>query len=690
LQFAGHGFRKLGPRGTHYSPTDVSSSSADIMITPDETGISLNPFPHSSAADTLGARPNLRESEYQFWELMNHLDQTFWVNNAADTTVLYVSPAYEKMWGRSRESLYDNSHTFRDAIHPEDRKRVLAVIDRKHDAGGYNVEYRILHPDGTVRWVWARTYEVKDGQGCIKRFAGIAEDITDRKWAEKERSRLAAIIEHAEDSIVSITLEGIIIAWNNGAERKYGYTAEEVLGRSIFILIPAHRSEEYLEAIKKVRAGESMPVYETVRRRKDGTLINFSVGISPIEARDGELAGISKISHDLSQVRKLEAQLIEAQKMEVIGQLTGGVAHDFNNILSVVLGYSELMLSDPDLPDQLQKFAVAVRHAAERGTGLTRQLLVFSRKETVQLAVLNLNDVLGEMGSLLRQLTDANVDFSVVQGAKLGAINADIGYVGQIMMNLVINARDAMPNGGKLTIATTNVSLGANYAAAHPGVLMGDYVMLSISDTGVGISDEIKERLFDPFFTTKPRGMGTGLGLSTCRTIVQRSDGHIGVRSEVGKGTTFEVYFPRVSSVAEAANRLLDLQSPPRGTETILVVEDDPSVRRLVSVVLQAQGYQVLAAADGGEGLRVALSHAGSPIRLVVSDVVMPTMGGKALAGQLEKLMPDLKFLFTSGYTDDSIALHGIVDPGVAFLSKPYTISALARRVRSLLDTEST
>jgi PAS domain S-box-containing protein len=620
---------------------------------------------------------------------MNHLKQTVWVNNAADTAVLYVSPAYEKMWGRSRESVYNNRHTFRDFIHPEDRERVISAMDRMHETEGYNLEYRILHPDGTVRWIWGRTYPVRDRQGCIERYAGIADDITEQKWAEKERSRLAAIIEHAEDSIVSITVEGIIIGWNYGAERKYGYTAEEVLGRSIFILIPAERSAEYLEAMKRVRQGQSVAPYDTVRRRKDGTLINFAVGISPIEARDGEIVGVSKISHDVSQVRKLEAQLIEAQKMEVIGQLTGGVAHDFNNILSVVLGYSELMLNDSGLPDGLRKFALAVRHAAERGTGLTRQLLVFSRKETVQLAVLNLNDVLDEMGSLLRQLTDANVEFSVVQGADLGRINADIGYVGQIMMNLVINARDAMPNGGKLTIATRNVTLDESYASTHPGALVGDYVMLSISDTGSGISDEVKGRLFDPFFTTKPRGMGTGLGLSTCRTIVQRSGGYIGLESEVGKGTTFEIYFPRVSAAAGSMNRrLLDLQTTPRGTETILVVEDDPGVRRLVSVVLQTQGYQVLAAADGEEGLRVALSHTGPPIRLVVTDVVMPTMGGKALAGQLEKLMPDVKFLFTSGYTDDSIALHGVVDPSIAYLSKPYTISALARKVRNLLDRE--
>jgi PAS domain S-box-containing protein len=660
------------------------------MITPEETGTSRSPFQLANPASTLGAKPGLRESDYQFWELMDHLEQTFWVNNAADTTVLYVSPAYEKMWGRPRESLYDNSHTFRDSIHPEDRERVIAAIDRKHNTGGYDLEYRILHPDGTMRWVWARTYTVKDGDGCITRFAGIAEDITDRKWAEKERLRLAAIIEHAEDSIVSITLEGIIIAWNSGAERKYGYAAEEVLGRSIFILIPADRSEEYLEAMKRVRAGESMPVYETVRRRKDGTLINFSVGISPIEARDGEVVAMSKISHDISQVRKLEAQLIEAQKMEVIGQLTGGVAHDFNNILAVVLGYSELMLSDPGMPAPMKKFAAAICDAAGRGTGLTRQLLVFSRKETVQLTVVNLNAVLDDMASLLRQLTEANVEFAVVQGAELGRINADIGYVGQVLMNLVINARDAMPTGGKLTISTANVVLDENYATAHPGVLCGEHVRLSVSDTGVGISDEVKARLFDPFFTTKPRGIGTGLGLSTCRTIVQRSGGHITVQSELNKGTTFEVYFPRSSALPEGATRLIGPALTEKGTETILIVEDDPGVRRLVSVVLQAQGYEVLMAADGEEGLRIALGRTGERIRLVICDVVMPTMGGTAMAGRLEKLRPELKFLFTSGYTDDSIALHGIVDPSIAFLSKPYTIAALARKVRDLLDLAAT
>jgi len=352
------------------------------------------------------------ESEAQLRELVTHLKQAFWMKNATDTAVLYVSPAYEKIWGRSRSSLYNNSHTFLDSIHPDDHARVAAAMDRKLENEGYNEEYRILRPDSTTRWVWARTYPVRDEQGCIIRYAGIAEDITEPKWAEKERSRLAAIIEHAEDSIVSLTLDGVIIAWNHGAERKYGYTAEEVLGRSIFILMPPDHAQGYLETMKKVREGEPIVSYDTVRRRKDGTLINFSVGIAPIEARDGEIVAVSKISHDISRVRRLETELIEAQKMEVVGQLTGGVAHDFNNILAVILGYSELITEELAEGEPLRKFALAIRHAADRGRGLTRQLLIFSRKETVQFAVLDLNEVIAETAGMLRQLIDDNVELT--------------------------------------------------------------------------------------------------------------------------------------------------------------------------------------------------------------------------------------------------------------------------------------
>ncbi len=660
------------------------------MNTPENEARSRQPFPlgHSPASALI--EPEQRESEAQFKELMVHLHQVFWMKNASDTAVRYVSPAYEKTWGRTRQSLYDNSHTFLDSIHPDDRGRVAEAMFRKQENEGYEEEYRILRPDGTVRWIWARSYPVRDEQGEIKRYAGIAEDISERKWAEKERSRLAAIIEHAEDAIVSITLDGTIIAWNHGAERKYGYTAEEIIGRSIFILIPPDHNRGYLEVMKRVRMGEQVPAYDTVRRRKDGTLIHFSVGISPIEALDGEIVGVSKISHDISRVRKLEAQLIEAQKMEVIGHLTGGVAHDFNNILTIILGYGEWLSQELGPEHPLQRFSTAIRNAAERGAGLTRQLLIFSRKEAVQPTVLDLNEVLVNMESMLRQLLHEDIELTLTRGASVARVTADLGYVGQVLMNLVVNARDAMPGGGKLFIATSNVALDEHYASEHPGVLSGEYVMLSVTDTGTGISDEIKARLFEPFFTTKPRGMGTGLGLATCKTIVQQSGGHIGLYSELGKGTTFKVYFPRITHLPDSAVRPVEPLILPCGTETLLVVEDDPEVRRLVCVVLQAQGYEVLTAANGEDGLRAVLENKGPAIRLVISDVIMPKMGAKVMAGWLETKKPDLKILFTSGYTDDAIAHHGVLDPSVAFLSKPYTIATLTRKVRELLDAAPT
>jgi signal transduction histidine kinase len=387
---------------------------------------------------------------------------------------------------------------------------------------------------------------------------------------------------------------------------------------------------------------------------------------------------------------RLEAQLIGAQKTEVIGQLASGVAHDFNNILAVIMGYSDLIMSElgPDSP--LQKYAEELRHAAERAARLTRQLLVFSRKQTVQPVVLDLNDAVKDLDKLLRRLIDENIEMTLVPGKQIGRVKADFGYVGQVLMNLVVNARDAMPNGGKLTIATNNVTLDENHACAHTGAIPGDYVMLSVSDTGTGLTEGVKAHLFQAFFTTKPLGKGTGLGLVTCQTIVQQSGGHIGVYSEVGKGTTFKIYFPRVEQPTDRSTKPGETSPLPRGTETLLLVEDEPSVRHLTCRILEAQGYNVLRANNGQDALHVAREHKGSPIRLVVTDVIMPLMGGKVMAEWLKTTYPDLKILFTSGYTDDAIAQHGVLEPGVAFLPKPYTPAALARKVREMLDTPQT
>ena len=390
---------------------------------------------------------------------------------------------------------------------------------------------------------------------------------------------------------------------------------------------------------------------------------------------------------DRAERRKLEEQFIQSQKMEVVGQLAGGVAHDFNNILAVIIGYADLMLQQlgPDQP--LHKYACEIQHAVERATKLTRQLLIFSRKQTVQPVVLDPNEVLKNLDKMLRKLIDESVEMHFVLDNPIGRIKADSGYVGQVLMNLVINARDAMPGGGKLTIETHNVSLAEAYAYAHPNLIPGDYVMLAVSDTGSGMTDEVKKHLFEQFYTTKPKGKGTGLGLTTCQTIINQCGGHIGVYSEVGKGTTFKVYFPRVEQLPQVATASAATGPLPRGTETLLVVEDEPALRLLAQSVLAGQGYEVLLATNGQDGLRVAREHKGSPIRLAVTDVIMPQMDGKMMADWLKATYPELKILFTSGYTDDALAHHGVLDPGGAFLSKPYTPATLTRKVRELLDT---
>ena len=386
--------------------------------------------------------------------------------------------------------------------------------------------------------------------------------------------------------------------------------------------------------------------------------------------------------------QRLEAQFIEAQKMEVVGQLAGGVAHDFNNILAIIMGYSDLLASELGTGSPLLAYTEEIGQASERAAGLTRQLLVFSSKQTVQSTVLDLNEVVADLDKMLRRLIHENIDLTIAANRQIGRIEADSGYIGQVLMNLVVNARDAMPKGGKLAISIANVTLDEKHARDHSGMKAGEYVVLSVADTGTGMTPEVKARLFEAFFTTKPKGKGTGLGLATCHTIVKQSGGHIDVRSEIGKGTTFHIYFPRVEQSALPEEKPVHNGPLPNGTETIMVVEDEPSLRHLACGILRARGYEVIAALNGQDALRVAREHSGAPISLVLSDVIMPLMGGEVMAQWLKTTYPNLKILFTSGYTDGAITDEGVLDDGVDFLPKPYTPSILVRKVREVLDKE--
>jgi len=379
------------------------------------------------------------------------------------------------------------------------------------------------------------------------------------------------------------------------------------------------------------------------------------------------------------------AQLLQAQKMEAIGQLTGGIAHDFNNMLTVIMGYSELTLHSLRPDDPARVNVEQIEQAGERASLLTRQLLAFSRKQVLQPKVLDLNAVLTNLDQMLQRLIGEDIDLVTVLAPGVGRVHADPSQVEQVIMNLAVNARDAMPRGGKLTIETANVELDDAYARRHGPVQPGAYVLLAVSDTGCGMDRDTQARIFEPFFTTKEPGKGTGLGLSTVYGIVKQSGGYIWVYSEVGRGTTFKIYLPRVEAVAKAVEPSREATGSVRGSETILLVEDDAGIRALVRQVLAQSGYQVLEAHHGKHAIQICEQHAG-PIHLLVTDMVMPEMSGTETAGHLTSLRPDLKVLFLSGYADEAVHRHGMLAAGANFLPKPFTPAVLARKVREVLD----
>ncbi|PYS49074.1 MAG: hybrid sensor histidine kinase/response regulator [Acidobacteria bacterium] len=391
------------------------------------------------------------------------------------------------------------------------------------------------------------------------------------------------------------------------------------------------------------------------------------------------------LASDVTERRLLEEQFRQSQKMEAIGQLAGGIAHDFNNLLTAINGYSELAMRKLQAEDPLRRNLEEIKKAGERAASLTRQLLAFSRKQILQPAVLVINSVVSDMEKMLRRLIGEDIDLKTALETQLGSIKADPGQIEQIIMNLVINARDAMPAGGKLTIETSNVDLDETYARQHTGVTPGHYVMLAVSDTGMGMNTATLARIFEPFFTTKEKGKGTGLGLSTIYGIVKQSGGNIWVYSEVGQGTTFKVYLPRVDEDAQEYKRTDETEEILQGTETILLAEDEEIVRTLAREILETYGYRVLEASGSGAALLIC-ERVTEPIDLLITDVVMPEMSGRQLAARLSQLRPEMKVLYMSGYTDDAIVHQGVLDEDANFIQKPFTPDALAKKVREVLN----
>ena len=746
-------------------------------------------------------------------QIAEAIEQVFFLTDPGKTEVIYVSPAYETLWGRSRTSLYEEPLSWLDVVHPEDRERVR---DRLHlqAEGLWDEEFRLLLDDGTERWVRSRTSPVRNEEGRVVRVAGVASDITPLKRARevalRSREELREVLEripvavaiHQEGRILYVNAAGLVYL---GAEHLH-----DVLGRDAMDLVHPEDlalSQERMQRMaetgvpeppvevrirhssgawrtllsapvrtiqfgglpaqllvvwditeqRRVEAAlaESQERYSTVfassgvgilvmdeearvldanpalrstlgwaaelspdlsvrdlvhpddtregrtlwdelvrgeldrydrevrLRRQDGTYAWCHVHVSAVRDKEGRLTVVAVVD-DISEQKRLEEQLRLSQRIESIGRLAGGVAHDFNNIITVIQGHSDLLLGEVNEGNPLRADILQIRAAADRAAALTRQLLAFSRRQVLQPRVADLNTVVLGMEPMLRRLIGEDVELVFELSDVLGLVRADPGQIEQVVLNMVVNARDAMPRGGRLTLGTHDRTFDEGFVRANPGSVPGPHVGVTIRDTGHGMDEDTVGLIFEPFFTTKEPGKGTGLGLAMSYGIVKQSGGYILVQTEPGRGTTFSIYLPRVEEDEPEASPELEPRDA-SGEETILLVEDEPMVRELSRRALQGRGYTVLTAEDGEAALVAAGAHRG-PLDLLLTDVVMPRMGGREVAERLRQRLPGLRVLYMSGYTDDAVVRHGVIEESAPFLQKPFTPDELAGKVREVLD----
>jgi PAS domain S-box-containing protein len=497
-------------------------------------------------------------------------------------------------------------------------------------------------------------------------------------------AKLDAVIQASPLATLALDRDGKVTSWNPTAERIFGWSAEEAIGsRPPFA---TGRSEGFIQdVIDRSLRGELITSLECPQQRKDGTSFSAAIWTAGLEDRAEGVSGILVMVADVSDRKQLEEQLRLSQKMEAVGQLAGGIAHDFNNLLTAILGYNEMVMEDVgNLPNVLGN-AGEVQRAAERAASLTKQLLAFSRRQVLQPLVIDLNEVVRNMERLLRRVIGEDIDFAVRLEPALARVQADPSHIDQVIMNLVVNARDALPMGGKLTVETANVNLDEEYAQVHAGISPGSYVQLAVSDTGQGMNEETQRRIFEPFFTTKELGKGTGLGLSIVYGIVKQSGGDIGVYSQEGKGTTFKIYLPAITRDTAVESTERPAAASHGGAEVILLVEDEPHVRRLVRAMLAKQGYNVLETREVHEAIQICNDHH-DPIHLLLTDVVMPERSGPELAEELARIHPEMRVLFMSGYADTPIFRHGVLRPNTAFIQKPFISEDLNKKVREVLE----
>ena len=599
--------------------------------------------------------------------------------------VTFVSENVSRLFGWEADELLEDPRGWERLVHPDDAPGMAARRALIIEEGQQIHEYRLLCRDGTWRWVQDEWRVVRTPAGQALEVVGTVVDMTDRRQEEEARARLSSAVEQASDSIVITSPEGAIVYVNPAFERTTGHARDEVVGQDLRGLKQAEDGSGFAEALGSGAAGAEPWSGRLTGKRRDGSLTEEEAALSPVWDAHGRLVNHVALLRDVTRERRMEEQLRQSQKMEAVGQLAGGVAHDFNNLLTVITGRCHFLQQRLGGEGPGARDVTLIVEAAQRAAALTRQLLAFSRRQVLEMRVLDVNSVVAQVEKMLRRLIGEDIDLVTVPAQDLGCVKADPGQLEQVLLNLIVNARDAMPRGGRVTIETGSVVGGTEDGPA--GIPPGPHTMLAVSDNGSGMDAETLSHIFEPFFTTKGRDRGTGLGLATVYGIVAQSGGHIAVESEPGQGTVFRVYLPRVD---EPADRL----APPStgaeargGQETILLTEDAVDLRALAREVLTRRGYQVLDAADGADALALAERHPG-PIHLLLTDVVMPRVSGRELAEKLAARHPAMKVLYMSGYTDDAVLRHGVLRSEVAFLQKPFGPGALARKVREILDTE--
>ncbi len=630
---------------------------------------------------------NLKSSEERFRQVVETIEEVFWMTDTLKNTILYISPAYEKIWGRSAEGLYSQPKTWLEAIHPEDQPRISEALSHQAE-GTYNEEYRVVRPDGTIVWISDKGFPIKNSEDVVYRIAGVAQDITERKQLKTELSRFVELSPTVLYAI-RVTPDSLHSTWRSqNLATLTGYNPSDP---------ELNKAEWWMENIHpedRARVIEAHPIpYEIAHqvieyrlRKKDGTFIWIRDEKRLFRDAAGKPAEIVGSWSDITERFLLETQMRQAQKMEAIGQLAAGVAHDFNNLLTVIKGNNDLIKAEVSASPEARDWCDDIEAAAEKARHLTQQLLLVGRRQSLQLKPLELNETLQQNVALLGRMLgeDVNVRF---HGSDVALnVYADPGMISQIILNLTVNARDAMPLGGVLSLECSAKELDEATAHAIPQARPGTYACFSVSDTGTGIPQEIMSRIFEPFFTTKEPGKGTGLGLATVFGIVQQHQGWVNVYSEPGHGTTFRIYLPLIQGSLTQEKKQEINATIESGHETILVVEDELTLRKLARTILSKLGYRVLEAGTGKEAIALWQQHH-NLIDLVISDIIMPDgMNGFELATRLRAQKADLKIVFTSGYSPEVLIAQHPQPEGALFLPKPYSLADLSRIVRTGLD----